>query len=142
MDAKGEGIVRSVLVGFIDTPAGRAALDQAVVEARRRDAQMIIVNSMYGENKESDQEYIDSRQVLEDVQAELTKTGVPFQVHQYVRGQSPAQDLCQAASDFDAELIVIGTRRRTATGKVLLGSNALDILHDAPCPVLCVRVDG
>lgn len=35
--------------------------------------------------------------------------------------------------------MVIGIRRRSTTGKMLLGSNALEILHDAPCPVLCVK---
>lgn len=132
----------SVVVGFIDTPAGRAGLDEAIEEAKLRSAQLVIVHSMYGENKESDDEYIDSRRALEAVESRLTSAGVDFKVHQYVRGQSPAQDLCQAAVDFDADIIVIGTRRRSATGKVILGSNALEILHDAPCPVLCVRVDN
>lgn len=134
--------MKSVVVGFIDTPAGRAALDQAMAEARLRSAQLVLVHSMYGENRESDQEYIDARQALEQVEKNLTQAGLPFQIHEYVRGQSPAEDLIQAATEFDAEIMVIGTRRRTATGKVLLGSNALEILHDAPCPVLCVRADG
>ena len=38
-----------------------------------------------------------------------------------------------------AELCVIGIRRRTAVGKMLLGSNANRIIMDAPCPVLTVR---
>jgi nucleotide-binding universal stress UspA family protein len=96
---------------------------------------------MFGENRESDEEYISSRQALERLEASLQGSGVTVEVHQYVRGQTPAQDVCQAAADFEAAIIVIGTRRRTAAGKVLLGSNALEILHDAPCPVLCVPED-
>ena len=134
--------MRSVIVGFINTPAGRAALDKAIEEARLRQAMLVIVNSMYGENKESDEDYLDSRSALEAVEGELANSGLPYKVHQYVRGHSPARDLCLAAEEFDADLIVIGTRRRSATGKILLGSNALEILHDAPCPVLCVRVAG
>ena len=38
-----------------------------------------------------------------------------------------------------AELCVIGIRRRTAVGKMLMGSNAHRILMDAPCPVLAVK---
>ncbi len=41
-----------------------------------------------------------------------------------------------------AGLIVIGIRKRSTTGKVLLGSNALDILHDSPVPVLCVKAQN
>jgi nucleotide-binding universal stress UspA family protein len=133
--------MRSVVVGFIDTPAGRVAIESAVAEAKLRSAKLVIVNSMFGENRESDEEYISSRQALEHLEAGLQGSGLPVEVHQYVRGQTPTQDVCQAAADFDAEIIVIGTRRRTAAGKVLLGSNALEILHDAPCPVLCVPED-
>jgi nucleotide-binding universal stress UspA family protein len=44
-----------------------------------------------------------------------------------------------AVKEVDAELCVIGIRRRTAVGKALLGSNADRILMDAPCPVLAVK---
>ena len=37
------------------------------------------------------------------------------------------------ANETDADLIVIGLRRRTPVGKLILGSNAQRILLDAPC---------
>lgn len=129
----------SIVVGFIDTPQGRAAIDQAVAESRLRHVPLIIVHSMMGGNRESEDEYVAAAEALEKLQERLSAEGVDFSVHEYVRGQKPADDLIQAAEEFDAELIVIGIRRRSATGKVLLGSNALDILHDSPVPVLCVK---
>jgi nucleotide-binding universal stress UspA family protein len=65
---------------------------------------------------------------------------VVFSIHNYVRGNEPAQDIIRAAEELGGELIVIGLRQRTSAGKFLLGSNAHDILMDAPCPVLTVRV--
>ncbi|HEX9864564.1 MAG TPA: universal stress protein [Acidimicrobiia bacterium] len=38
-------------------------------------------------------------------------------------------------------MIVIGLRQRSSAGKFLLGSNAHDILMDAPCPVLTIKTD-
>ena len=61
-------------------------------------------------------------------------------MRQLVRGFEPAEDLIGIAEDSDADLIVIGLRRRTPVGKLILGSNAQRILLDAPCPVLAVKV--
>jgi nucleotide-binding universal stress UspA family protein len=83
---------------------------------------------------------IQSDREMKEVEVFLQGAGVPFAVHNYVRGNEPSQDLIQAAEEFDAELIVIGLRHRTSAGKFLLGSNAQDILMDAPCPVMTIKV--
>jgi nucleotide-binding universal stress UspA family protein len=43
------------------------------------------------------------------------------------------------AREQGSDLVVIGIRRRTPTGKLILGSQAQRILLDAPCPVLAVK---
>ena len=43
------------------------------------------------------------------------------------------------ANEVDADFIVIGLRRRTPVGKLLLGSNAQRILLEASVPVLAVK---
>jgi len=59
-----------------------------------------------------------------------------------VRGQDPADDLIVVAEETDAELIVIGLRRRSPIGKLILGSNAQRVLLDSSCPVLAVKSDA
>ena len=54
----------------------------------------------------------------------------------------PAEDLIAVAVEVDADFIVIGLRRRTPVGKLILGSNAQRILLEAPCPVLAVKAES
>lgn len=130
-----------IVVGFIRTPEGNAALEQAVDEARLRDGHLIVVHSMRGGSKEEADEILAYREELEAIDARLTEEGVAHTMREFVRGQTPSEDLVQAAIDESAGLIVIGLRKRTPTGKFLLGSNAQEILLNAPCPVLAVKAD-
>ena len=133
--------MQKIVVGFIRSPEGEAALNKAIDEAQLRSAQLIVVHSMYGGRREDETEVLAYRQELEAVDAKLTEQGVEHVMHEYVRGLSPAEDLSRTAKEENADLIVIGLRRRTATGKFLLGSNAQEILLDADCPVLAVKAD-
>ena len=51
-----------------------------------------------------------------------------------------ADELLDLAGELDAELIVIGLRRRSPVGKLLLGSAAQHILLNSTVPVLAVRL--
>jgi len=63
-------------------------------------------------------------------------------VRQPETGLEASENLLAIAEEVDAELIVIGLRRRTPVGKLILGSNAQRILLDAQCPVLAVKAEG
>jgi len=101
----------------------------------------VVVHSLRGAGKSDDEDVIQSDRDLTALDDQLKNEGVVFTIHNYVRGNEPAEDIIQAAKDLGGELIVIGLRQRTSAGKFLLGSNAHDILMDAPCPVLTVKVD-
>lgn len=131
----------SVIVGYLSSDRGRKALERGVEEAKLRNTNLVVVHSLHGAGKDDDEDVITSDRDLRALEALLEGEGVPFSVHNYVRGNEPAQDIVQAARDFDGELIVIGLRQRSSAGKFLLGSNAHDILMDAPCPVLTIKTD-
>ncbi len=128
----------AVVVGFIDNPEGRQALDLAIEEAERRQKRLIVVHSMRGGSRTKEDEYISYREALGDLDQELSERGVEHEIHEYVRDQTPAQDLMEAVDEFDADVLVIGYKRRTATGKALLGSHAQEVLMNAKVPVLAV----
>jgi hypothetical protein len=52
-----------------------------------------------------------------------------------------ADDLLDTVHELNARLIVVGVRRRSPVGKLLLGSNAQTIIIGASVPVLAVKAD-
>jgi nucleotide-binding universal stress UspA family protein len=132
----------AIVVGFVATNEGRAALRRACEEARLRSTRLVVVNSNRGGKELTGEDAARYETELAAVQRELTDAGVEHEVRQLVRGQEPAEDLIAVAEEVGADLIVIGLRRRTPVGKLILGSNAQRILLDSPCPVLAVKADG
>jgi nucleotide-binding universal stress UspA family protein len=128
----------TIVVGFVDSPTGRAAMDAAIVEAGRRGGRLSVVHSMRGGDHESPEEIAAFRDALDRLSERLGSEGVEHEVHQFVRGNSPAEDITSHAEEIGADLIVVGYRRRSPTGKLLLGSDSRDVLLSAPCPVLAV----
>jgi len=129
----------SIVVGYVPQPEGRAALDRATEEARLRNARLVVVNSHRGGRDLDGQDAADPNKRLQDVHDQLEEAGVEHEIRQLVRGMEPAEDLIGVAAEVDAEFIVIGLRRRTPVGKLILGSSAQQVLLDAPCPVLAVK---
>jgi nucleotide-binding universal stress UspA family protein len=129
----------TIVVGYVPKPEGRAALRRAVEEARLRGARLIVINSARGGRDFDADDAVDSEAELDAVRAELAEAGVEAEVRQLVRGLDVAEDLIAVAQETSADFIVIGLRRRSPVGKLILGSNAQRILLDAPCPVLSVK---
>jgi nucleotide-binding universal stress UspA family protein len=53
---------------------------------------------------------------------------------------SPVHVLIEAATEFAADMIVVGSRGRGPAASALLGSVSAGLVDHAPCPVLVVRV--
>ncbi len=54
-------------------------------------------------------------------------------------GQRLGESVADAAGDWGADLVVIGTHGRRGIGRVLLGSGAEQVMRMSPVPVLMVR---
>lgn len=127
----------TIVVGYVPTPEGDAALRAAVDESRLREQPLHVVNSSRGDALADPRFASDA--ALTDVRARLDEAGVVYEIEQQVRGHDAADEVVQAADRVNASLIVIGLRRRTPTGKLITGSQAQRILLDAHCPVLAVK---
>lgn len=127
-----------VVVGFAPTREGRAALHRGAREALRRRTDLVVVAaSRRPQGPESD----DFSAQIDAVRAELGAQGLHVQQPEPARDGDMADEIISVSEAMDAELIVIGLRRRTPVGKLLLGSNAQRILLDSRSPVLAVKAD-
>jgi nucleotide-binding universal stress UspA family protein len=129
----------SVVVGYAATPEGRAALARAVQEALLRSSDLVVVNSTRSRDGDIDATAFDADYAA--VSGQLAAAGLSVQVRPLVTGAEPADALIAAAEELDPDVIVIGLRRRSPVGKLILGSNAQRVLLDASCPVLAVKAE-
>ncbi len=127
----------SIVVGYLATPEGRAALEAAAGEALTRGQRLVVVVSDRGDETPEQRHELD--QALDLVRSQLDTQEVPHDVRVISRGRDVAEDLIGTAEETGASLIVIGLRRRSPVGKLILGANAQRILLDSPCPVLAVK---
>jgi nucleotide-binding universal stress UspA family protein len=131
----------TIVVGYVPRAEGRAALRRAAEEARLRSTKLVVINSNRGGAHLDDEDAVQHERELAEVRQGLDAEGIEHEVRQLVRGLDPAEDLIAVANETGADFIVIGLRRRTPVGKLILGSNAQRILLEAPCPVLAVKAE-
>ncbi len=131
-----------IVVGYLLSPQGDAALEAGISEAKLRDAELIVMHSARGGDAEREEDVAAYRAAGDQIEERLEKEGIRFRLGEHVVGNSAAQDIIGLARDESAGLIVIGVRRRSALGKVVLGSTAQDVIMNAPCPVVAVKAPG
>ncbi|MFI7587560.1 universal stress protein [Spongisporangium articulatum] len=129
----------SVLVGFAPTPEGRAAIERAVAECAMRSADLVVVVSQARPNPlVAEPAPVTAGDIL-SLLAELGAADLPCTVQPSDPQMDFADQVLEVADDPQVELIVIGLRRRSGSGKLILGSSAQRILLEASCPVLAVK---
>lgn len=117
-----------IVVGYSAKPEGRAALQRSIAEAKLRGSRLIVVHTS-------------PEPEVAELTSELDTSGISYEVAVPSDDLDPAEELIAAADRTGAEFIVIGLRRRSPVGKLLLGSNAQRVLLDASCPVLAVKAE-
>lgn len=149
---------RNIVVGTDGSVTAERAVAQAAALAAADDARLVIVTAYAAGTGDDARARVqpddlppDIRHVLTDrVQAEeLTakgraaarEAGVRSTVVQALEGD-PAETLLEAARDFSADLIVVGSKGLTSHAHFILGSVAASVAHHAPCDVLVAHTTG
>lgn len=127
----------TVLIGYVPTPEGEAAFIAALAEAGRRNEPLVLLNSPRGGAPVSAE--VAAEEAVAELAGRADADGVALEVRQTPHSGEIAEEVLRVAQEVDASVIVIGLRRRSAVGKLLMGSSAQRILLDADRPVLAVK---
>jgi nucleotide-binding universal stress UspA family protein len=84
-----------------------------------------------------DQVKTNAASMLEDYRKEADKNGIPVKI--MMHQGDPAQIILELSKKEKYDLIIMGTRGRTAFQELLLGSVSLKVIHHSSCPVMVVQ---
>jgi nucleotide-binding universal stress UspA family protein len=143
---------RNIIVGTDGSETAEKAVRHAAQLAKEAQARLVVVTAFTPAegvaSAEADRVPDDIRWMLADrSQAEerarhgrslANEEGAKGVVVQTGEGD-PAEVILEAAKDFDAELIVVGSKGLAGAARFILGSVASSVSHHAPCDVLVVH---
>jgi nucleotide-binding universal stress UspA family protein len=70
----------------------------------------------------------------------IDEADVAFTWHGAVADEdSEGEKIVELAKNLDADLVLVGGRKRSPAGKAVFGSTAQEVMLNAPCPVTFVR---
>jgi nucleotide-binding universal stress UspA family protein len=128
-----------ILVGYDGTNSAKEALNLAKSHANAFGASIEVVTSMQ-KGTESDRNDIEqAERGLEYAKSLFEKADISCNTHLLIRGLSPGEDLVEFANENQIGEIVVGVKRRSKVGKLLMGSTAQYVILKADCPVVTVK---
>ena len=131
--------MKKIVVGYDGSDTGKAALELAKEQSKAFDAKVFVIESQVGGSETDVKDIKKGEENLEFAESYLKEQNIPYETHLLVRGVEPGEDIVQFAKDNDADLIIVGVRRRSKVGKLMFGSTAQFVILEAPCPVLTVK---
>lgn len=136
-----------ILAALDLSETAKAVLEKAVAMAKQQGAELTLIS--VAEDFMDIGDFMDSASVSEkflaaakkavdEAQAVAKAQGVDTKALAE-QGVSPADIIVRYAADNSMDLIVMGSRGKTAVTRFLLGSVAAKVVAHAPCSVLVVR---
>ena len=132
-------MMKNIVVGYDGSNAGKDALALAKEQSKALNAKVFVIESQVGGTDTDAQDIMQGKKNLEFAESYLEEQNIPCEIHLLVRGVKPGEDIVQFAEDNDADLIIVGVRRRSKVGKLMFGSTAQFVILKASCPVMTVK---
>jgi nucleotide-binding universal stress UspA family protein len=128
-----------ILVGYDGSNSAKEALNLAKIHAKAFGGSVAVVTSMEKGTEGQREEISQSEKGLEWAKSLFEENGIDCHSHLLIRGLSPGEDIVEYAKENQVDEIIVGVRRRSKVGKLLMGSTAQFIILKAPCPVVSVK---
>ena len=141
-------VFRKILIAIDDEPIAAHAADVGAELAQRVGAEMAFIHVIDAELVNPADTGIqpavlvasakeDARKLIDHFRERLQQPS--SSALEFVQIGSPLTEIVNAAKEWPADLIVIGSHGRGGVRRALLGSVAEGVMRHAPCPVLVVR---
>jgi nucleotide-binding universal stress UspA family protein len=136
---------KPIVVGYDPETSDRAPVNFGVAAARFTGAPLIIASACAdtaaadrpGAGQHDEDLVTDASGALDAARRELEPEGIAVECRELAT-TSAARALHELSEAEDAGLLVVGSTRRGALGRVLPGSTAERLMHGAPCPIAIV----
>lgn len=142
-------MLRNILVGTDGSPESEDAVAFAADLARQFLGKVLIVHvvpriraslgspSDWFAAEEFDEEKAETEEILERAAKIVDKRGVEFRTLRWVG--RPVHEIVKLAEKENCDHIVLGSKGRSAVGRMLLGTVVSEVSQLAHCPVTIVR---
>lgn len=135
----------NILVAVDGSESAKKAFERSIYLAQKCNSRIDLVHVVQcevGGDSANTFEIIDklkekAKKMLEEYKIQAAEKNVPIQIT-VIQGD-PAKAIIELAQAKSYDLIIMGTRGKTAFQELLIGSVSQKVMHHASCPVMVVR---
>ena len=130
----------NILVGYDGSNEAKDALKLAQKHAKSFGGKIMVVKSVT-RNHPLDHSLIQAaeEELEREVRNQLNGDKISYETRLVVSSNSTGKNIIWFAEIVEVDEIIIGARKRSKVGKLLLGSTAQYVILNAPCPVITIK---
>jgi nucleotide-binding universal stress UspA family protein len=134
-----EEVTMKILIGYDGTNSAKEALNLAKSHAKAFGASIEVVTSMQKGTESQRKEIEQAERGLAYAKTVFEEDNIACNTHLLIRGLSAGEDVVEFANENEVDEIIVGVKRRSKVGKLLMGSTAQYVILQAQCPVVTVK---
>ena len=130
----------NILVGYDGSNAAKDAFKLAQKHAKAFGAKIEVVKSVTRDHP-LDYSLIQAaeEELKREIRDQLNEDKTSYETHLVVSSRSTGKNIIWFTELEEIDEIIIGARKRSKVGKLLLGSTAQYVVLHAPCPVITIK---